>query len=376
MKCLNDAEIQAAADNESAAAAAHAQSCSACGQRVRDRQMRNAALEGALATPAPLPAGVARRVEEALTRSGTSRGATRERPGYPLTPHRRQAWWAAAAIAAATLIAVLFVAPILKGPATVSAAGILAESANRLAQPAGTGVEFLEYEIVLDGLPREVMPEQENGVYRVKQRIDHAMPGRYHFASYTPDGRLLSSITQDPAEHRRIATLRLDDQSYRFDFRVPEAQGLSIVDVERVHMEATVAMMQASGNQQLQILESASGRQYLIQVPQVSGPGTNPVWDIREARVVIDAQDYRIVEFFASGALLKQPYSVSYKLISREVRPSSEVAPGEFAVPVDAAAVVIEGDGTMNPTQDALLGALREVSRLRKLAAQAQAQVP
>ena len=293
MKCLNDAEIQAAADNESAAAAAHAQSCSACGQRVRDRQMRNAALEGALAAPAPLPAGVARRVEEAL--SGTSRGATRERPGYPRTPRRRQAWWGAAAIAAATLIVVVFVAPILKGPATVSAAGILAESANRLAQPAGTGVEFLEYEIVLDGLPREVMPEQENGVYRVKQRIDHAMPGRYHFASYTPDGRLLSSITQDPAEHRRVATLQLDDQAYRFDFRVPEAQGLSIVDVERLHMEATVAMMQASGNQQLQILDGASGRQYLIQVPQVSGPGTNPVWDIREARVVIDAQDLSLI---------------------------------------------------------------------------------
>lgn len=376
MKCLNDADIQAAADNESPAAADHARSCSTCGQRVRQRQMRSAALEGTLGAPAPLPAGVARRVEEALTRSGASRGATRERPGFTQTPRRRRAWWSASALAAATLLVVLFVAPLLKGPATVSAAGILAESANRLAEAAGTGVEFLEYEIVLDGLPRELAPEQDNGVYRVKQRIDHSMPGRYHFASYTSDGRLLSSITQDPADHRRIATLRLDDQSYRFDFRVPETQGLSIVDVERLHMEATVAMMQASGNQQLQILDGSAGRQYLIQVPQVSGPGTNPVWDIREARVLIDAQDYRIVEFFASGALLKQPYSVSYKLISREVRPASEVASGEFAVPIDAAAVVIEGDGTMNPTQDALVGALREVARLRKLAGSGQARVP
>ncbi|MCA1651564.1 MAG: hypothetical protein LC753_15250 [Acidobacteria bacterium] len=376
MKCLNDAEIQAAADNESPAATAHARTCPACGEQVRERQMRNATLAGALAARAPLPADVARRVEAALSRSAASRGATRERPGFGPTPRQRQAWWGAAAIAAATLIVVVFVAPMLKGPATVSAAGILAESANRLAEPTATGVEFLDYEIVLDGLPREIAPEQENGVYRVKQRIDHAVPGRYHFASYTADGRLLSSITQDPAAHRRVATLRLDDQPYRFDFRVPNAQGLSIVDVERLHMEATVAMMQASGNQQLQILDGPSGRQYLIQVPQVSGPGTNPVWDIREARVVIDAQDYRIVEFFASGTLLKQPYSVSYTLISREIRPASSVAPGEFAVPADAAAVVIEGDGTMNPTQDALLGALREVARLRKLAAKAEPRVP
>ena len=55
-------------------------------------------------------------------------------------------------------------------------------------------------------------------------------------------------------------------------------------------------MMQASGNQLLEVVESPEGRQYRIEVPKVSAATTNPVWDLTEARILIDAKDYRVTE--------------------------------------------------------------------------------
>ena len=43
------------------------------------------------------------------------------------------------------------------------------------------------------------------------------------------------------------------------------------------------------------------------------------MWDLTEARVLIDARDYRVTEFAVSGSFLKQAYSLSYKLISHSV---------------------------------------------------------
>ena len=59
-------------------------------------------------------------------------------------------------------------------------------------------IEVLEYELVLDGVPKEMMPDQADGTYRVWQAIDHGVPGRFRFASYTADGRMLTSIAEDP----------------------------------------------------------------------------------------------------------------------------------------------------------------------------------
>ena len=196
-----------------------------------------------------------------------------------------------AAVATATVIAVMFVAPMVKGPATVSASEILARSANRLAERVASGVEPLEYELTLDGMTQEMMPDHQNGSYRVKQVIDHETVGHYLVATYDPSGQLLSSILQDPAANRRDVSVRLNDIPYRFEFTLPENLTLSPPEVERLHMQASVAMMQASGNQQLQVIESGSGRQYRIEVPHVSGGDVRcRVWDLAEAQVVIDAE--------------------------------------------------------------------------------------
>ena len=186
---------------------------------------------------------------------------------------------------AATLLAVLFVAPIVKGPATVSAAEILAKSANLLAAQPTTGVEVLEYELALDGVPREMMPDHADGVYHVKQVIDHDATGRYLLATYGPDGQLLSSVAQDPATRRRVVALLVDDQPYRFEFNVPDSVALSLPEMERLHMQASVAMMQASGDKQ-----PAGGRH--AGRPPIPHPGAarqraqtpTAVWDLAEAR--------------------------------------------------------------------------------------------
>lgn len=366
MKCLTDVQIQAIVDREAPEALQeHAASCPRCSDRVREREDLTAAILQTINVSVGIPPAVSRHVEQALA-EGSSHGATRLRRSTPPPQAWRHAAWSAAAVAAATLITILFVAPLFKGPATVSAAEILARSADRLAQRVTTGIEFLDYELTLDGVPREMMPDHADGIYRVKQVIDHDTTGRYFVATYDPGGQLLSSVAQDPASNRRIMTVRVEDQPYRFEFSVPANVALSPPEMERLHMEASVAMMQASGNQHLQVIERDNGRQYRIEVPQLGAQTPNAVWDLSEARVLIDANDYHIVEFAVRGTFLKRPYSVSYRLISRAIAKGADVQASEFEVPVDTRAIRIEGEGSAIPVRDALVLALRELARVKQ----------
>ena len=131
---------------------------------------------------------------------------------------------------------------------------------------------------------------------------------------------MLTSIAQDPQTNRRVMAFSVDGQPYRFEVSLPAKDaGMSLPEMERLHMEASIAMMQASGNQLVETIDGPHGKLYRIEVPRVSGPGTSPVWDLTEARVLIDARDYRVTEFAVSGSFLKQAYSLSYKLISHSV---------------------------------------------------------
>jgi hypothetical protein len=364
MNCLNDAQIQALVDNEAdAAIRQHAEVCAGCNDRVRARRALTSGVVDALNPPAALPLPVSRRVERALA-DGPARGATRLRENA--RPVWRRAVWSGGAVAAATLIGIFFVFPMMKGPTTVSASEILAKSASKLAQRVTAGVEFLEYDLTLDGIPGEMMPDNVDGSYRVRQVIDHDTPGRFVISTHGPDGQLVHSIAQDPAARRRIIHVRVDGRPFRFDFSVADAAALALPEMERLHMEASVAMMQASGTKDLKVLETGSGRQYQIDVPRVSGATPNAMWDLSEARVIVDATDYHIVEFEVKGAFLKRPYSVSYKLISRGIAQRLEVPASVFEIPDDAQAITIEGEGSAIPVRDALLLALRELGRAKQ----------
>jgi hypothetical protein len=371
MACLNDIQIQALADGEGTdEMRAHAASCDACAGRVRERAALVAQMAAELALPAlQLPASVAVRLQaEATGPEKAARmhdGATRLRA--PLTGSLAPRWlYGALGVAAATIAAILFVAPAVRqADTTVSAAEILAKSATQLAAAPSAGVEVLEYELVMDGVPKELVPDQVDGAYRIWQAIDHGVPGRFRLASYTPDGRMFSSIAEDPVAGRRVAAFTAEGQPYRFDVTLPkDARNLSLPEMQRLHMQASIAMMQASGNQLLETLAGPNGTLYRIEVPRVSGPGTNPVWDLSEARVVIDSRDYTIVEFAVRGAFLKQDYSMSYKLLKHVTVASLEA--GAFAVPNQPGEIVISGEGTSVPSQDVFLLSLRELTKLKR----------
>lgn len=361
MTCLNDSHIQALADGEAAPEAArHAAACARCADRVRERIQLMGAIRQAIDVPAAVPPSLARSVDAVLHGTGGTRLRTQS---GRFDVSRR--WSYGMAVAAATVIAVLFVTPAIKGPdATVSASEILAKSASQLST-AVKGIELLEYKLVLDGVPKEMMPDGADGAYRVQQAIDHDVPGRFRFASFGPDGQMLTSIAQDPATNRRVMAFSVEGQPYRFEVSLPAKNaGMSLPEMERLHMEASIAMMQASGNQLVETIDGPHGKLYRIEVPSVSGPGTSPVWDLTQARVLIDARDYRVTEFAVSGSFLKQAYSLSYTLIAHSVVGS--VPPDTFVVPPQPGQIVITGEGSHVPTHDVVLLSLRELTKLKQ----------
>jgi hypothetical protein len=365
---LNEIQIQAVADGESGASErAHVATCGACAGRVVQRQQQVADLERTVNPPGALPGPLAERVGAALA-AGAS-GATRLRA----TPDRRRpARWVYSgfAVAMATLVAVLFVIPAMrKRDATVSAAEILARSASQLAATPAIGIESLVYELALGGMPREMTPEYAatDGVYRVKQVIDHATPGHYLIATYDASGTQLSAVAQDPSTGRRVMAMRVDGQPYRFEMTLPPGQPLSLPDIQRLHMQASVALMQASGNQRLQTLDTPDGLAYRIDVPILSAATPAAVWDLTEAHLIVNATDFHVVEFAVKGTLLEQPYSFSYKLLTRDLVGADGAAPDTFDVPREPGAIVLRGgDGSTVPAADAFLTALRELARARQ----------
>ena len=374
MTCLNDHHIQALADGEGTAAMrAHAAACATCGERLRARDALMAEMRNAVAPPAAMPAQLAAavnfRLKAEATRdaAGATRLVTHSSRGFRLQAEGRRRWaYSALAVAAATLIAVLFVAPAIRKPdATLSASAILAKSASRLSATVTGGIELLEYELVLDGVPKELMPDSADGTYRISQAIDHNTRGRFRFTSYGTDGRIFTSIAQDPRSRRRVMSLLVDDQPYRFEVSLPAKDaGLSLPEMERLHMEASIGMIQASGTQMVETIDGPHGKLYRIEVPRTAGPGTSPVWDLTDARVLIDAVDYRVTELSVSGSFLKQAYSLSYRLISHDVVGS--VQPGTFDVPARPGEIVIRGDGSPVPSHDVVMLSLRELTRLKQ----------
>jgi hypothetical protein len=360
MTCLNDIQIQALADGEATAEAArHAAECPTCGARLRDRERAMTAIRQTLDVPVGVPVHLAQRVDDVFRLPWPEQGRGQA--------EGKARWiYSGLAVAAATLIAVLFITPVVRGPdATASASEILAKSASQLSAAVTSGVEMLEYELVLDGVPKEMLPDQVDGTYKVRQAIDHNVPGRLRFASYAPDGRMLTSIAEDPLAKRRVAAFSVEGQPYRFDMSLPaQSPHMSLPDMERLHMQASIAMMQASGNQLLETIDGPNGKLYRIEVPHVTGPGTNPVWDLTEARVLIDARDYRVTEFAVRGSFLKQSYGMSYKLISRVI--AASVQADVFTVPSQPGEIVVTGEGTSVPAHDVVVLALRELTKLKQ----------
>ncbi len=369
MACLSDVDVQSLADDEGTAASrAHVATCSRCRARVDERRREMASLAALVASEASITPAFDARVRDAVLFSQHAtpartvvasgdpvRGATMLRATAAPASWRRVGWVSALATAAGIALVVFLVLPRFGAPTSLSASEILGRSLQTLSS--SHGIESLEYELSLAGAG--------DGPHRIEQLIDHDHPHRYRLANYGADGVLRSALSQDPITGRRAEFIRVDGRNYIVSMTSMRNPVLSLPQIAQAQMEVTIAMMQASADQNLSIVESPEGRQYVIQMPAVTSNAAAGMIDLYQARAVIDARDFRMVEFQASGALLKQPYSLSFKLLRRTVRQASEVPADEFAIHPGPGDVVLEGEATTDPVSDVITTVLRELGRLK-----------
>ena len=157
----------------------------------------------------------------------------------------------------------------------------------------------------------------------------------------------------------------MDDRDYLLNLTWAGTPRLSLPEVGQALVETAISLMQSTSDQKLTTVDVGTDRKYVVEMPQVT-PGTAAAMlDLHQARALIDARDYRIEEFDASGVVLKQPFSVSFRLIRRSSQPSAEVPASEFDIPAGPDTIVIAGEADRDPVFAVMGTVLRELGRLR-----------
>jgi hypothetical protein len=354
MRCLDDIEIQAVADEQAGeASVAHVAECDRCRGAVEARRREMAVLHEAASEGEVSPA-FRTRMAGALEQGRGPRGATTLRT-LSARPPRRMTWISAAVAAAAAALVMFLVLPKMGAPATLSAAEVLNRSLETMTGAAG--VELLEYDLFVAG--------SMSKAHRIEHLIDHDRAGRFRFSKYAADGSLEASIGHDPATGRRFFVARENGEGIMIDVAPGAAPNVSLPEVMQALIETGITMMQATKDPTLSVQDTAAGRQYLVEMPAVQARSSAAVLELFSARAVIDADDFRILEFDASGSILRQPYSMSFKLLRRTVRPSAEVSAEEFAAPTVDGDVVIEARADNDPMTDVLTALVREIHKGR-----------
>lgn len=355
MSCLTNIEIQRAADDQgSAATASHLAACADCRTRVAGRREEMRSLARALeqASPGPSPA-MESRVRAAIAGAAEDavrpRGATALRAPSP-APRWRPAMLAFAA-AAGVLLVVYLVLPRFGAPTTLSAAEILGRSLQTLS--AERGVERLEYELNVGG--------SKYATHRIEQLVDYDHPNRFRLAVYGDDGAIEKAISQNPFTGRRTHLVRIDGRNYVFNFTAEESALIPIPELARAQLEAVITTLQATADQKLTVVDG--GREYVIQMPPVTPRAGSGMLDVYQARAVIDGSDYRVREFQASGVLLKQPYTISFRLIRRTPLDPARITDRDFAIDAQPGDVVLTGEASPDMFGDVVATALHELAR-------------
>jgi len=352
MNCLTDIEVQAVVDGEAGEASrVHAAECARCRRLVDERRRDVTAVTAAASSGAISPAFESR-IQRAIADGRPARGATTLRAA-PFGASRRRAWISAAAAAAAAAIVIFVILPKAGSPTTLSASEVLGRSLQTMT--GAKGVELLEYDLFVAG--------GMSGSHRIVHLIDHERKGRYRFSNYGPDGALESSVGQESSAGRRFLVVRAEGRGVMVNIEAGAAPQVSLPEMIQALIETSITMMQANRDQTLTVHDTAAGRQYVVEMPRVQTGSSAAAFDLYSARAVVDGQDFRIQEFEASGSVLKQPYSMSFKLIRRTIRPSAEVPAEEFAAPATAGDVVINARADKDPLSDVLTAFVRELTR-------------
>jgi hypothetical protein len=355
MRCLSDVELQAVADGEaSESAARHVTACAACRDRVEAIQRTLATVAAAITAAGEMPAASEARVREAIVAGNRVRGATALRSPSSSTSSPRTRVLSLAAAAVVILVVMFGVLPRFGDPTTLSAAEVLGRSLE--AMSASQGIEQLEYELLVEG------PTQ--GAWRIEQLIDHELPTRYRVAVYDASGTLEAALSQDPVRQRRAQLVRVDGRNYIVSVGSVANPVLALPQMARALMETAVTIMQATSDQKLTVVAGPDGNDYMIELPSVtaSTAAATPL-DLHRARAIVAGADFHIREFEAAGTLLRQPFSVSFKLLRRSARPSAEVAETEFEIEPAPGDVVLEGIADREPMRELLTTIIRELAK-------------
>jgi hypothetical protein len=351
MRCLTDGDVQAVIDGEASNEhRAHAAACDRCRARVEERRTSLSALSSLINDDDVPAAALEARLRHAMS---NVRGSTvlRERP-----PSRWRSVGLASALATAAVIALLVygVLPQFGAPTTLSANEVLVRSLQTLSS--GQGVEMLEYEVTMDGMT--------GGPVVIRQVIDRDNPHRYKVASYHSDGTIASAVSQDPTTQRRSQLFRVDGTNYIVRVGAIHTPVLSIPQMAQAMVETSIGIMQAKSDQQLTVEDGPTGRRYIVEIPPVTPSTPTATLDLYSARAVISGSDFRIQEFEATGALLRQPFSVSVKLRTHDYI-GGEAAAATFEIEPGSDDVVLEGQAAEDPITELMTTVLRELGRVR-----------
>ena len=357
--CLNETQIRAFADGEASDhERQHVEGCAQCQARAK-AAVRALEEFSALASSLPVPASAVDGVTRALRRSTPDRaGATtlRELPRRRTVP---RVWLTAGAIAAAVLL-VAFLMPAIDAPRELSAAEILGRSLETMSP--SSGIELLEYDLTVK-LPS--VAAIEDGTYRIEQLFDHNGAGRFRILKYGPDGTLIDGVSEDTGAGRRSVFLRVDKQPFIFDFTIDPARRGSLRTMQQRHIEAGIRILQSISGDSVTEASIDGVKHYVVSVPKTVSPDPAGAIDLEEARIVVDATDYEIVEASASGSYMGEVFSVSFRLRRRVAAAEFSPAP-DFELPRDPAAVKIEGIGTEDIAHDVLSAALQGLARAKR----------
>jgi hypothetical protein len=352
MKCLTDLEVHAVVDDEAnEASRQHVTTCARCQSRVDDRRRQLRDITAAVNALGDVPPQLEHRVRTSIASGRAVRGSTALRERAP-SLWQRAGWMSVAATAAVVALVVFVVLPRFGSPTRLSAAQVLERSLQTLAT--GSGVESLDYELTIDGV--------SGGPFRIKHLIDRANPNHYRVASYGADGLLRTAISQDPARQQRTQVIQVDGRNYFVKIAGIREPVLSLPQMAQALVESIIRMMQATSDPTLTTQDTPSGRQYIVETPTVASHDAAATLDLYHARTVISAEDFRIHEFQGSGTLLRQPFSVSFRLLEQTVVPAANA---NFSLEPGPDDVAIEGTPGDGPIEELLTAIVREAGRGR-----------
>jgi hypothetical protein len=355
-RCLSDERLQAIADGESTGNDRHAIECPRCAERLEARRRMTARLIDAAGT-ADLPDSLRNQMRgrladgaERIPRGATTLRPVRHVPGWV---------WAGGAAAAIAILFVLVVVPSVDRRTTVSAAEILGRSRSALGAHVA-GVEVLTYDLSLEGVLGDLLPQDHAGRFTVEETIDHDRAGRYRIVKLAAGGEIVEGAADDPVRGTRVRYLRTNGNGFLFRFTAAEPAALSAPALKRALLQTFITFMQTSSGQTVRELQRDGDACYEVEIGESVVPAGLP-FALTRARVIVTVADARLVEFSAAGSVADRPFTIDFALRSRETRPPGSAVDSNFDIAPQPGDVVFEGNiviASSNPLWEIVSAAL------------------